>query len=126
VSGCSKHAQLSQGAACDNQGVTRTTAETLKERGAFRRWNVVPNARNIASYSFATQVIELSDVDAEAFARGAAGSPAHVHNITRLLAHELRHWIDHIGSVWGQRLLRLGYDAIHARASRDRPTFRGK
>ena len=108
---------MSQRAGCDNQNVSSTSAEQLKERGPFRRWNVVPNARDVASYSFVTQVIELSDVDAEAFARGAEGSPAHVHNITRLLAHELRHWIDHIGSVWGQRLLRLGYDAIHARAS---------
>jgi hypothetical protein len=27
------------------------------------------------------------------------------------------HWIDHVGSLWGQRLLRSGYDAIHARAA---------
>jgi hypothetical protein len=86
-----------------------------RERGSFSRWNVIPNVQTIASYSFITQTIELSEFGSEDYKKALSGIPALQKKATVLLAHELRHWLDHIGSLWGQQILCLGYNALNSR-----------
>jgi hypothetical protein len=86
-----------------------------RETGPYHRWNVIPNRSVLASYSFTTQSIELSDIDSKMFQQALEGNVVLQRRISVLLAHEVRHWLDHIGSLWGQTSLCLGYNALHAR-----------
>ena len=85
------------------------------ETGPYHRWNLVPNTTTAAAYSFTTQTIELSDVTKDDFAAALLGNLALQRKINVLLIHELRHWLDHISSLWGQQILRAGYNSLHAR-----------
>src|ERR1039458_19540 len=85
------------------------------ESGPYTRWNVIPNIETVATYSFNTQTIELCDIGSEEYRKSLAGDIALQRKITVLLAHEIRHWLDHVGSLWGQQLLCLGYNALNAR-----------
>jgi hypothetical protein len=92
-----------------------TQLERLKEAGPYRRWNVIPNITTLASYSFLTQTIELFECDSSQFAAALVSETIGKRKITILLAHEFRHWLDHIGTLWGQKMLVSSYDAHHAR-----------
>jgi len=94
------------------------------ESGDYTRWNVIPNLSVVASYSFTTQTIELAEVSAQRYMGALSGDPAAQNKVLPLLLHEWRHWLDHIGTVWGQRLLTLGYNAIHARLAGKETDFR--
>src|ERR1017187_7262413 len=85
------------------------------ERGEYARWNVVPNIETLASYSFMTQTIELADFGSKDYKSAISGVPSLQKKATVLLAHEYRHWLDHIGSLWGQQMLILGYNSLNAR-----------
>jgi hypothetical protein len=85
------------------------------ERGEFARWNVVPNIEPLATYSFTTQTIELSEFGSEDYKLALSGVLGLQKKASVLLAHEYRHWLDHIGSLWGQQMLCLGYNALNAR-----------
>jgi hypothetical protein len=85
------------------------------ETGPYSRWNVVPNLTTAALYSFTTQTIELSNIDSALYKEALQGNLLAARKVTTLLAHEVRHWIDHVASVWGQTLLCKGYNALHAR-----------
>lgn len=89
------------------------------ESGPYSRWNVVPNLTSDAVYSFTTQIIELSNVDSWTYTQAVEGNAVAAKKVNVLLAHELRHWIDHVGTVWGQTLLCKGYNALHAREAND-------
>jgi hypothetical protein len=69
----------------------------------------------VASYSFTTQFIELSEVDSATFRGAHAGNVALLRKVMVPLVHEVRHWLDHTCSLWGQTQLCMGYDAQHAR-----------
>jgi hypothetical protein len=90
------------------------------ESGDYARWNVVPNIETLATYSFRTQTIELCDFSREDFNNALSGAVGLRKKMTVLLAHELRHWLDHVGSLWGQQMLCLGYNALNSRL-RNRP-----
>jgi len=90
------------------------------ESGSYARWNVIPNTETVATYSFTTQTIELSEFDSKDFKQALSGVPAPLKKATVLLAHEFRHWLDHVGSLWGQEMLCLGYNALNSRL-RNRP-----
>jgi hypothetical protein len=89
------------------------------ESGPYTRWNVVPNLKSEALYSFTTQTVELSNIDSAVYTKALDGDVFATRKVTILLAHEVRHWIDHVGSVWGQTLLYKGYNALHARLAND-------
>src|ERR1039458_8512464 len=84
------------------------------ESGPYTRWNVIPNIETVATYSFNTQTIELCDIGSEEYRKSLAGDIALQRKITVLLAHEIRHWLDHVGALLGQQVLCLGYKAINA------------
>jgi hypothetical protein len=90
-----------------------------REAGSYHRWNVIPNRSVLASYSFTTQSIELSDIDSKMLQQAFEGNVALQRRVSVLLAHEVRHWLDHVGSLWGQTSLCLGYNALHARLAND-------
>ena len=85
------------------------------ESGSYGRWNVIPNVKTLATYSFTTQTIELSEFGSEEYKKALSGVPGLRKKATVLLAHEFRHWLDHIGSLWGQQMLCLGYNALNSR-----------
>jgi hypothetical protein len=85
------------------------------ESGSYVRWNVVPNTETVATYSFTTQTIELSEFGSEDYKLAISGVPGLQKKATVLLAHEFRHWLDHVGSLWGQEMLCLGYNALNSR-----------
>lgn len=83
------------------------------------RWPAFYNLETAAAYSFPEQVVTLDsieDIIAAACTNGAA--PARF-KVLRLCAHEYTHWIDHVSTLWGRRLLIAFYRGLRARESDD-------
>lgn len=83
--------------------------------GRFRKlgeyWGAFLNASVRAEYMFLTQTIMLTKIDKPTFLRQSADPMLRVE-IARLLAHELMHYRDHLGTVWGQELLTYQFEAV--------------
>lgn len=89
--------------------------------GAFR---LFPNVKTTAAYFPLHQVIELADIDRPTFEN--ALNPSFRREGIRvipLLLHEVRHWWDHIGTVWGQARLVSAFTAIHSWLGNDEREF---
>jgi hypothetical protein len=87
-------------------------------------WKSFPAARTVAYYHPAAQFIELSEFDSAQLHRAIARSnPEECVEVLPILFHEIRHWIDHIATVWGQEHLISLYNAIHSYVANDLPNF---
>jgi hypothetical protein len=71
-----------------------------------------------ASYSPATQIIQLNSLDLQDIER-ARKNPSENLQILELISHEWRHWHDHVGSLWGQRHLVQWHNALSVGKSRN-------
>ena len=81
-------------------------------------WRAFPNTANYKGYyEFLTQTIVLPDIEGSDAESATAGNLSSKLKIYPLLAHELRHWEDHVSTLWGREFLIAAYNAIHARAS---------
>lgn len=80
------------------------------------RWNHFPNS-TVAKYEQLSQVVVLNTVDWESYDRAVRSEDIlALRRIAPVLWHELRHWVDHCSTVWGQRDLVGAFEALSARA----------
>lgn len=92
-----------------------------RPQGMFR---LFPNVKTTAAYFPLHQVIELSDIDRPTFDGSLNPSqPREALRVIPLLLHEVRHWWDHIGTVWGQARLLSAFGAIQSRLGNDEREF---
>lgn len=102
---------------------SQSPMESLLARppGMFR---LFPNVKTTAAYFPLHQVIELSEIDRPTFERSLNPSqPREALRVIPLLLHEVRHWWDHIGTVWGQARLLSAFGAIRSRLGDDEREF---
>ena len=93
------------------------------EPGRARRWNHFPNTVE-GRYNQLSQTIDLEVVSSSDFVDAVQSNDvAKKRRVLPLLWHELRHWIDHTSTVWGQEDLIAAYAAIAARSSNDETKF---
>jgi hypothetical protein len=93
------------------------------EPGKARRWNHFPNTVE-GRYNQLSQTIDLEVVSSSDFVEAVrSNDAAKKRRVLPLLWHELRHWIDHTSTVWGQEDLVAAYDAFAARSSNDETRF---
>jgi hypothetical protein len=89
------------------------------EPGRARRWNHFPNSVE-GRYNQLSQTIDLEIVSSTEFTEAVRSSDvSKKRRVLPLLWHELRHWIDHTSTVWGQQDLAAAYAAIDARSGTD-------
>ena len=79
-----------------------------------------PNTSAVGAYFDLSQHIELYDIDA-AMMKTALTSDDAMQKLRVLptLFHELRHWLDHVATLWGQYSLVTEFNAIHSRLADD-------
>jgi len=79
-------------------------------------WSSFPNTSAAAAYFQLTQHIELYSIDKEALdaALETDDVKAKLQAMPTLL-HEVRHWLDHVSTLWGQQDLVTTYNAMHSR-----------
>jgi hypothetical protein len=81
-------------------------------------WKVFPSTRTRASYFPSTQHIELYEVtlpELKEALLNMRGNPQLAIVVLPLLFHELRHWFDHVATLWGMRRLVSLFNAMNAR-----------
>lgn len=95
---------------------TRVNIHTLKQ--PIAHWRLFPAATTVAFYDSFSQYIQLSDISSNELLtalRQLKGQPAQALRPLSLLFHELRHWVDHISTLWGQHRLVAAFNAMNAR-----------
>lgn len=93
-----------------------TTSWAKSESARSQRWNHFPNS-TIARYDQLTQTITLNEITyADFVSASTSDDPLEERRVLPLLWHEIRHWIDHVTTVWGQSDLISGFAALEARA----------
>ncbi len=87
-------------------------------------WKVFPATKTLAYYHPSAQFIELSEIDSTQFQSALTNrDPKECITVLPLLFHELRHWIDHVATVWGREQLVRMFNAIHAHLANDPEKF---
>ncbi|MGV1785859.1 MULTISPECIES: hypothetical protein [Agrobacterium] len=75
--------------------------------------SIFPEARSVASFKYRTQIIGLDEIDKAEFERfddvSAFGSK---RSVVSTIYHELTHWSDLLGTIWGRRYLRTVHSAL--------------
>jgi hypothetical protein len=90
------------------------------------KWRLFPATRTLAFYDTLAQYIELSEVESSDLAAALdqeSDDPLKSIVPLPLLYHELRHWIDHLATVWGRQRLVTAFNAINARKLNQPDTF---
>jgi hypothetical protein len=107
-----------------NKRLGKLQWQSLQERDStLRRWNCFPNIDVKAAYLPLEQVVNLGAIGAQQFDDCFANDAwADRIEVLPVLMHEVRHWFDHIGTVWGQSMLVKAFNAMNAREE-DNPTL---
>lgn len=95
-------------------GIFLRPRQTLLEK-----WTFFPNLREVALYSPFEHLIELKPTNGQRFAQLGDERVGIPPDLIPTMLHETRHWIDHMASVAGQRLLVTQFLAMDARAGVD-------
>jgi hypothetical protein len=96
-------------------------AYAIQERELGRR-TYFPNTGNVAYFDPQSQTIQLSRITLEAFAAAIAArdlATSRSHLATML--HEITHWADLVGTLWGRLYLREVYAALRILERLDDP-----
>ena len=81
-------------------------------------WGIFPSVTTRASYHSDSQHIELCEITISELSealQNAEGNSQNAIRVLPLLYHEFRHWLDHIGTLWGLRKLISSYNAFNTR-----------
>lgn len=86
----------------------------LKEqREHLRGNNIFPDTKTIAEFHFISQTITLDTIDRSQFeGLNDIASFMESRSTVAVLFHEITHWADLIGTIWGRRLLREVYTTL--------------
>src|ERR1017187_1129533 len=84
----------------------------------LRCWSSFPNVSAEAADFELTQHIELYDIDEAAMEAATETEDVMARlRVWPTMLHEVRHWLDHVCTLWGQRNLVTAYNAMHSRLS---------
>ncbi|UYW25900.1 hypothetical protein OKC48_21915 [Methylorubrum extorquens] len=84
-----------------------------EQREHLRGNNVFPDTKTIAEFHFISQTITLDTIDRSQFeGLNDIASFSESRSAVAVIFHELTHWADLVGSVWGRRLLREVYATL--------------
>ncbi len=99
-------------------------SETLREYRAKRPLRSFPATSTEAAYYPGTQHIEMCQVDLALWHKAGNSNDAAIKlRVLPTLLHEHRHWLDHVGSLWGQRNLIARFNAVHSRIKNNESEF---
>lgn len=86
--------------------------------------SLFPNLQTLASYNPIYQLIELNNINSKSY-EDIILNPFTYKNIKNfnVIAHETRHWLDHISTLWGQKYMINIYNAIESKLSLDENQF---
>lgn len=70
----------------------------------------------IAFYTFSNFTITLTDISSENLENIKNNPTCHIEKLSTI-NHELRHYIDHISTIWGQKYILQHYNAINGKLS---------
>ena len=99
-------------------------SETLREYRAKRPLRSFPATSTEAAYYPGTQHIEMCQVDLALWHKAGKSNDAAIKlRVLPTLLHEHRHWLDHVGSLWGQRNLIARFNAVHSRIKNNESEF---
>ena len=101
--------------------------QSLREHRSARElkcWNAFPNISAKAAYFGLSQHIELYDIDAPTMeAAFKADDVMRKLSVFPTILHEVRHWLDHLCTLWGQQSLVATFNAMHSRLADDESQF---
>lgn len=95
-----------------------------RQKNPLNFWSSFPNTSAEAAYFELTQHIELYEIDKATL--DAAIDSDDVRQKLKVfptLVHEVRHWLDHVATLWGQRNLASAYNAMHSWQGNDESHF---
>jgi hypothetical protein len=83
----------------------------------LKRWSTFPAVTTLAAYLTNEQVINICSFPASVFDCAFAESASWGDKlpVLPLLSHEIRHWMDHLGTLWGQQMVVSAFNAMNAR-----------
>ena len=98
------------------------TSDTFRKRKELsKNSSVFSSTETLASYDLYSQTITLDSVDSKKFYDSQTGDAK--EQILKLVAHELTHFYDHIGTLWGQKDLLQFFKALKSCFKRDEYDF---
>ncbi len=89
----------------------------------LKQWQPFFNLKTEAAYCSELQLVtldEITKIEIEGFSKDL---PASRYKILRLASHEYTHWFDHVGTLWGRRLLCSFYRGLVAKQKEDIGNF---
>lgn len=88
-----------------------------------KHWQPFFNLNKLAAYHFDLQLVTLYCIDENIIGDLKKNDPQARYKTLPLAAHEYTHWFDHVGSLWGRRLLCAFYRGLIARQNEDIERF---
>jgi len=101
--------------------------ETARKRigEILEHWRGFPNTTLDGHYDFLTQVVVADSIESKHLLEWQ-NNPKNIglaRKILRVFVHETTHWLDHIGTLWGQKNLISIYNAYNAWLKQDEDEF---
>lgn len=87
------------------------------------RWEPFFNVNTLAQYSFDLQLVTLDDIDKTTIIALNNNEEGARNKTLPLAAHEYTHWLDHVSTLWGRKLLGTYYSGLVARENNDPHNF---
>lgn len=97
---------------------------SLRDRVPIAKsWQPFFNTCVQAAYHFDLLLVTLDQIDGPILKALGNQVPAARNKVLPLVVHEYTHWMDHVGSLWGRRLLTTYFQAKVAREKNDPNNF---
>lgn len=85
----------------------------MKQRQDLRGRSIFPDTQTSAEFHFRSQTITLETIDRSQFENSNDPKAfANSRSVTTIIFHELTHWADLVGTVWGRRFMREIYEVL--------------
>lgn len=92
---------------------------------SLKRWSTFPALTTQAAYLPNEQLIEIHSFPVSTFDKALDKSVgwADMMAVRPLVAHEIRHWMDHLGTLWGQQRIVSAFNAMNSREAENPEYF---